>query len=1414
MQYCDLYRKNKEDIFQLVKNFSEKENNYLNNLPNGNTIKDSYYGLLPVHDNYDIFKYVKIDSKNDLLYEYSKKEYLQWESTIVDKDEFYDNFDIFTERILENINWNNVCMAGGSVEAILRKIPKKYCKNNTTKREWYHNIAYPSSDIDLFIYGLSDRECTKKLYELYESITKMIPKNCKCIRSSRAITIVSEYPYRHVQLILKNHQSPAEILLQFDVDSCMFLYDGNKVWCTPRAHYAITRFVNTIDLSKRSNSYEFRLNKYSKRGYAVHIPNLDKSRINNQIYMKGANGVTGLARLLVLEYLDDKVKFDIYKDVLDNHQACMRKNIDGSQEYQESDYSIIYLPWGEGHNAESITQIINNKNKMLNKIDKREFTDYTFDKNSNNNVKSIKYKRKIAIIGTIYEVVRDLVETPLFEKEEDYELYAKNFVSGSLKWYHTNDKNSPFNRIKLLEDEWYYDAYVTSQVNELCSLITNLSSNYEDNIKSIGNIIDTVKLKNPNNIDDKGINIDMIRLLNSKDITNRNPLHLAIQNKHYLLVKLFLELGVNPLIISKLKKTALHCSCEVGNLEIIKLMVEHCKKTNKFNINIKDSYGLTPALYTILYDHFDAFKYFMDNGVKYEHISWKFKYDKNKNYEPLVLTLNLKRYNFAEYLLSHGYGQKEFLQVFRLAVSKNDINFINLLLKYSSVSKLKNKNLNSHINEYSKILLNSYQSKIKYRKYICDIIYKLYQTHENITRIYDLISYMVKEMCYDDLFDFLNKNKLDANINLGGKNILDIIDHHIINLSNDIRVYENKIDFKEKGTFNINTKPIFFSNIVNQKELSKELYKLEKMYIKYPRLDVCDSKIDSKTEELSNVDVNKLKNSCKNLYEALEIHHVNKFKLMEMGAKNNYQILSLDSFTNVYNQKKIEYKIMYKEEIPINIFGFKNLDDEFVNDNLQIKYIELYEAIDNNDFNKIKQSKLHLGVKLNLSGFTPIDYAIYKNKLEILPKLIQLINEHYPVNEKKQESVKKNKIYLNNKKIEKKQSNKSKKHEESDEESYEESDSELSEEDIEKESRFGYPITDFFKNINKTFNLGNVDAIKVILNLNDANIGQIITNKIDQIIQTIYQNNLPVIMIEELIKFSKNNNINVNKRINYGLVNNNYLMELLGVLNKYNLIDIYHLILPSCIIYNNNNDNYDEILERIGIIKTFEPSLLSNEYDGETLLMKYCNRSCFNNLNKVLIDVGSDINYSTDDEYIVHRAVTNVEILKYLIEKGINVNRVTKVKNQSVLMLAIKEFGKRSNFGSDILELFDTLIEISDCDIKDIFGNTVLHYASIFNNYYIMKKLKYHNIENNFRMTPSDYIINQMKYQFHHSRNDKIKKKFNLDFLEAIYNNIVKKYNSVNQRKYVNDEYILKTNKYIFNNIQENDKFISEKLLV
>lgn len=222
-------------------------------------------------------------------------------ATVGSLKEFQSNFNLFSEAALTELDWSNVVAAGSSVVTSLLPIPENYAASKRLIREYYHEKVASASDVDLFLYGLTEDEAVEKIKQIERSIKDSVLHEVTTVRTKNAITVVSQYPTRHVQIVLRLYKSVSEILTGFDVDCSCAAYDGKEVYATPRALAAYVTQRNTIDLTRRSPSYESRLSKYGRRGFEVYWPELERGRIDPTIFERSFSRTLGLARLLVLE---------------------------------------------------------------------------------------------------------------------------------------------------------------------------------------------------------------------------------------------------------------------------------------------------------------------------------------------------------------------------------------------------------------------------------------------------------------------------------------------------------------------------------------------------------------------------------------------------------------------------------------------------------------------------------------------------------------------------------------------------------------------------------------------------------------------------------------------------------------------------------------------------------------------------------------------------------------------------------------------------------------------------------------------------------------------------------------------------------------------------------------------------------
>jgi hypothetical protein len=184
-------------------------------------------------------------------------------SMVSDLEEFKKNWAIFTEGSLSQLlDWNNVVAAGGSVLACMTPLDEKDKTSKRAIRKFYHSNAYPTSDVDLFLWGLNAEQVRNSIVSLECSLTDLtcfrlkqrsspstrqsgIPSlgmllafapsiQCPFIVRISCVLLISrlsgslaQYPYRSVQIVLRLYHSPAEILAGFDIDAPCCAYDGN-----------------------------------------------------------------------------------------------------------------------------------------------------------------------------------------------------------------------------------------------------------------------------------------------------------------------------------------------------------------------------------------------------------------------------------------------------------------------------------------------------------------------------------------------------------------------------------------------------------------------------------------------------------------------------------------------------------------------------------------------------------------------------------------------------------------------------------------------------------------------------------------------------------------------------------------------------------------------------------------------------------------------------------------------------------------------------------------------------------------------------------------------------------------------------------------------------------------------------------
>lgn len=222
--------------------------------------------------------------------------------TVQSLEEFNTNFNKEWPNVMHRLQdillEEPVIMAGGSV---LRALT---ASKGIRRADWWNTEwkVAGKSDIDLFLYGCCPEEANRISRRIFYALA-WDNERWIALRSKGVVNLhLFDDDKLKIQIVLRIYDSPTEVLIGFDLDSCCCTYNGRNVWVCPRWIPAIQSGVNILNpLHAWPNkpSYEFRLAKYAFRGFAVSVPGIDKERIDYDLIRRTKlTDLKGLARLV------------------------------------------------------------------------------------------------------------------------------------------------------------------------------------------------------------------------------------------------------------------------------------------------------------------------------------------------------------------------------------------------------------------------------------------------------------------------------------------------------------------------------------------------------------------------------------------------------------------------------------------------------------------------------------------------------------------------------------------------------------------------------------------------------------------------------------------------------------------------------------------------------------------------------------------------------------------------------------------------------------------------------------------------------------------------------------------------------------------------------------------------------------
>ncbi|RJE25339.1 ankyrin repeat protein [Aspergillus sclerotialis] len=544
-------------------------------------LKDNHLNLVPVYDNTGSTD-ARVRARDlDLEPPELKEKYLlpldpenrkpNGSPAVVQKlSEFQTNFSLFTEGSLSDINWSNVVVAGSAVVTCLMPVPQKYRDSKRSMRQFYHEEFAPASDVDLFLYGLTEEQAMEKIRHIEKAIQGSILQETTTIRTKNTITIASQYPTRHVQIVLRIYKSIAEILTGFDVDCSCAAYDGKQVYVAPRALASYITQVNQIDLTRRSPSYENRLSKYSHRGFEVFWAGLDRSRIDPTAFERSFARTVGLARLLVLEQLPRQSDREKYIEKRREERGrpsnrnlrrerSLRGNIkneweDEVPEWMEedaiSDYHTFTIPYGPKFHARKIEKLLYTKDLLLN-------AEWNRPKD-----RQVNLHRHPAFFGNLDDVIHDCCgycPQPVTDEEKEVaEEENKIYISGDVTFIKDDPGRQEIGSFNpITETDWTEMAYV-GNTERLCQAIV------DHNLEEVKCWLEQ-ETSDPN----------------TRDYTGRTPLQLACMTSTPEVVQCLVDHGAR--LISRIAdgRTALHLAAARGDMQIVRILLSKSEQNEE-----------------------------------------------------------------------------------------------------------------------------------------------------------------------------------------------------------------------------------------------------------------------------------------------------------------------------------------------------------------------------------------------------------------------------------------------------------------------------------------------------------------------------------------------------------------------------------------------------------------------------------------------------------------------------------------------------------------------------------------------------------------------------------------------------------------------------------------------------------------
>ena len=165
------------------------------------------------------------------------------------------------------------------VAAILR-VTENVCVCGGAALSPFCDVA---EDVDVFVFGLGEREMWLKAQEVSDKIRAAYPRATNVVQElAPGVITVRVYEGKtltSIQIIMRVYESMSRVAHSFDIAVCGVAFDGDEVLMTRLAAFELLHRVIVVVPAYRSPSFGHRLAKYHGRGFALAMLDASFARV-------------------------------------------------------------------------------------------------------------------------------------------------------------------------------------------------------------------------------------------------------------------------------------------------------------------------------------------------------------------------------------------------------------------------------------------------------------------------------------------------------------------------------------------------------------------------------------------------------------------------------------------------------------------------------------------------------------------------------------------------------------------------------------------------------------------------------------------------------------------------------------------------------------------------------------------------------------------------------------------------------------------------------------------------------------------------------------------------------------------------------------------------------------------------------